>query len=97
MSILLQIHLHLLEQIHSLYPSISLATYLGDFLSIRLAIMTLPKTFKQAVFKETGGPLIIEDAQLTPPNKGEVLVKVEACGVCFSDIFAQNNILGGGL
>ena len=59
--------------------------------------MTLPKTFKQAVFKEAGGPLIIEDAQLTPPNKGEVLVKVEACGVCFSDVFAQNNILGGGL
>lgn len=59
--------------------------------------MTLPKTFKQAVFKEAGGALIIEDAELTPPNKGEVLVKVEACGVCFSDMFAQNNILGGGL
>ncbi|KAL9626956.1 MAG: hypothetical protein Q9204_006914 [Flavoplaca sp. TL-2023a] len=30
------------------------------------------------------------------PAKGEVLVKVEACGVYFSDIFAQNNIMGGG-
>ena len=59
--------------------------------------MTLPKTFKQAVFKEAGGPLIVEDAQLTPPNKEEVLVKIEACGVCFSDVFAQNNIMGGGL
>lgn len=59
--------------------------------------MGLPKTYKQAVFKEQGGPLIVEEAELTPPGKGEVLVKVEACGVCFSDVFAQKNILGGGL
>lgn len=59
--------------------------------------MGLPKTFKQAVFREAGSPLAVENAQLTPPGKGEILVKVEACGVCFSDMFAQNNILGGGL
>lgn len=33
---------------------------------------------------------------MTLPGPGEVLVKVEACGVCFSDMFAQNNIMGGG-
>ena len=59
--------------------------------------MSLPQTYKQAVFKEQGAPLTLEDAQLTPPGKEEVLVKVEACGVCFSDMFAQNNIMGGGL
>lgn len=59
--------------------------------------MSLPKTFKQAVFKEAGAPLTVEDAHLTLPGKGEILVKVEACGVCFSDMFAQNNIMGGGL
>lgn len=59
--------------------------------------MSLPQTYKQAVFKEQGASLIVEDAELTPPGKGEVLVKVEACGVCFSDMFAQNNIMGGGL
>ena len=59
--------------------------------------MSLPKTYKQAVFKQQGAPLAIEDAELTPPGHGEVLVKVEACGVCFSDMFAQNNIMGGGL
>ncbi|MCJ1348261.1 hypothetical protein MMC31_006492, partial [Peltigera leucophlebia] len=58
--------------------------------------MSLPQTYKQAVFKEQGASLIVEDAELTPPGKGEVLVKVEACGVCFSDVFAQNNIMGGG-
>ena len=59
--------------------------------------MSLPKSFKQAVFKTAGAPLTIEEVELTPPGKGEVLVKVEACGVCFSDMFAQNNIMGAGL
>ena len=59
--------------------------------------MSLPQTYQQAVFKEADAPLTIEDVKLTPPGKGEVLVKVEACGVCFSDMFAQKNIMGGGL
>lgn len=59
--------------------------------------MSLPPTYKHAVFTEAGAPLTIEDTTLTPPGHGEVLVKVEACGVCFSDMFAQNNIMGGGL
>lgn len=59
--------------------------------------MTIPQTFKQAVFKSAGTPLVIEEAPLTPPGPNEILVKVEACGVCFSDVFAQNNVMGGGL
>jgi Zn-dependent alcohol dehydrogenase len=59
--------------------------------------MSLPKTYKHAVFKQQGAPLVIEDAELSLPSKGELLVKVEACGVCFSDMFAQHNIMGGGL
>ena len=59
--------------------------------------MSLPESFKQAVFREAGAPLTIEEVKLTPPSSGEVLVKVEACGVCFSDIYAQNNVMGGGL
>ncbi|KAI1097406.1 putative alcohol dehydrogenase, partial [Jackrogersella minutella] len=58
--------------------------------------MSLPKTFKQAVFRAQGQPLTIEQAPLKLPGAGELLVKVEACGVCFSDLFAQNNIMGGG-
>lgn len=59
--------------------------------------MSLPQTFKQAVFQSVGTPLVIEEAPLTPPGPNEILVKVEACGVCFSDMFAQNNVMGGGL
>lgn len=58
--------------------------------------MTLPKTFKQAAFKSQGADLTVEDAELQMPGSGEVLVKVEACGVCFSDMFAQHNVMGGG-
>lgn len=59
--------------------------------------MSLPKIFRQAVFKEVGGPLVIEEANLTPPAQGEILVQVEACGVCFSDTIAQHDYMGGGL
>ncbi|KAF7115478.1 hypothetical protein CNMCM5793_002436 [Aspergillus hiratsukae] len=55
-----------------------------------------PQTYKQAFFKSAGAPLVIEETPLTPPGPNEILVKVEACGVCFSDVFAQNNVMGGG-
>jgi hypothetical protein len=59
--------------------------------------MTLPSHYKRAAFKEAGAPLTIEEVELTLPNPGEVLVKVEACGVCFSDTVAQARGLGGKL
>lgn len=59
--------------------------------------MSLPKTFKHAVFKEKGGPLVVEETELKSPVKGEILIKVEACGVCHSDSLAQNNAYGAGL
>ncbi|KAH8428590.1 uncharacterized protein LDX57_006286 [Aspergillus melleus] len=58
--------------------------------------MALPQTYKQAVFKSLGAPLVIEEVPMTPPGPNEILVKVEACGVCYSDMFAQNNIMGAG-
>ncbi|CAJ2514121.1 Uu.00g022400.m01.CDS01 [Anthostomella pinea] len=58
--------------------------------------MSLPKTYKRAVFTEKGKPLSIEQTPMKLPGDGEVLVKVEACGVCHSDMFAQQNIFGAG-
>ncbi|PYI17473.1 zinc-binding dehydrogenase [Aspergillus violaceofuscus CBS 115571] len=58
--------------------------------------MSLPATFKQAVFHSAGSSLIIEESPLTPPGDRQLLVKVEACGVCSSDRWAQNNVMGGG-
>lgn len=51
--------------------------------------MSLPKTFKKAVFNELGARLSIEDAPLQLPSRHEVLIKVEACGVCHSDTAVQ--------
>ena len=59
--------------------------------------MSLPKTFKKAVFTEVGSRLTIVEAPVLLPGKNEVLVKVEACGVCHSDVFTQKNAFGVGL
>ena len=40
---------------------------------------------KAAVLYEPGQPLRVEDVQLSPPQAGEVLVRVGAAGVCHSD------------
>ncbi|KAK3378638.1 chaperonin 10-like protein [Lasiosphaeria ovina] len=58
--------------------------------------MSLPKTYKQAAFKVKGEPLVVGDVPLTLPGPGEILIKVEACGVCYSDMYAQFDGMGGG-
>ncbi|KAH6672837.1 putative alcohol dehydrogenase [Halenospora varia] len=58
--------------------------------------MSLPATYKQAAFLKQGEPLTIQEVPLSLPAAGEILVKVEACGVCFSDMYAQHNVMGGG-
>ncbi len=52
--------------------------------------MSLPRTYKRAVFERAGGPLTIEETEVALPGGGEILVKVEACGVCYSDTISQN-------
>ena len=58
---------------------------------------SFPATYKQAVFTSAGGPLTIQETPLVLPSNNEVLVKVEACGVCHSDLGVQMNIFGVGL
>src|SRR5689334_1441148 len=45
---------------------------------------------KAAVVHELGAPLSIEDVPLPAPGPGEVLVKVEASGLCHTDIHAAH-------
>lgn len=42
-------------------------------------------TMRAAVLREAGMPLTIEDVDLAPPRVGEIVVRVEASGVCHSD------------
>lgn len=44
-----------------------------------------PKTCKAAVCEGPGQKLVLKDVELKEPIPGEVLIKTEACGVCFSD------------
>ncbi|GAA5977942.1 hypothetical protein JCM10908_004171 [Rhodotorula pacifica] len=52
----------------------------------------IPKTAPAVVFEECNGPIVYkEDHKVTQPNElkpGEVLVKIEATGVCHTDLHA---------
>jgi Zn-dependent alcohol dehydrogenase len=41
---------------------------------------------KAAVLREVGSPLTLEDVELDEPRAGEVRVRIEAAGVCHSDL-----------
>jgi Zn-dependent alcohol dehydrogenase len=41
---------------------------------------------RAAVLREIGAPLTLEDVELDEPRAGEVLVRIEAAGVCHSDL-----------
>ena len=44
---------------------------------------------KAAVFEETG-KLSVQDKPVPALNSGDVLIKVELCGICASDLAALN-------
>ena len=41
---------------------------------------------KAMVLREIGRPLVLEERPIPVPGKGEILVRVEACGVCRTDL-----------
>ena len=56
--------------------------------------MSLPKTYRAArVLKLGEGPQMVS-VPLQLPGPGQVLVKVLACGVCFSDLVLAQGHLG---
>uniref|UniRef100_UPI0013D9837F alcohol dehydrogenase catalytic domain-containing protein n=1 Tax=Sandarakinorhabdus rubra TaxID=2672568 RepID=UPI0013D9837F len=46
-------------------------------------------TTRAAVLRQRGGPYAIEPVELAEPGPGQVLVKIAACGICFTDIGVQ--------
>ncbi|HMO47057.1 MAG TPA: alcohol dehydrogenase AdhP [Rubrivivax sp.] len=48
----------------------------------------MDKTMKAAVVRAFGQPLAIEEVAVPRPASGEILVKVQACGVCHTDLHA---------
>lgn len=45
---------------------------------------------RAAILRAQGAPLVVEPAELAPPQTGEVLVEVKAAGVCHSDLHATS-------
>jgi S-(hydroxymethyl)glutathione dehydrogenase/alcohol dehydrogenase len=43
-----------------------------------------------AVLEEFGAPLAVQEVQLDEPRAGEVLVRLEACGVCHTDMYTAS-------
>jgi Zn-dependent alcohol dehydrogenase len=41
---------------------------------------------RAAVLREVGAPLQVEEVELDEPGPGEVTVRIEAAGVCHSDL-----------
>lgn len=48
----------------------------------------MDRTMKAAVVYAFGQPLVIEEVPVPRPGPGDVLVKIEACGVCHTDLHA---------
>ncbi|KAI8823956.1 GroES-like protein [Fimicolochytrium jonesii] len=59
------------------------------------ATQSLPKTYKAAEIAEKGAPFKIVEKNLEQPKDSEVLIKVEACGVCHSDVIAKESYFPG--
>ena len=45
---------------------------------------------RAAVLEEFGKPLVVQDIDIAAPKAGEVLVKVQACGVCHTDLYTAS-------
>lgn len=50
---------------------------------------------KAAQIKEKGGKFVIVDLDKPNPKENEVLIKVEACGICHSDAFVKDGTFPG--
>src|SRR3954454_22024856 len=45
---------------------------------------------RAAVLEEFGKPLVVQELELADPRAGEVLVRLEACGVCQTDLYTAS-------
>jgi Zn-dependent alcohol dehydrogenase len=46
-----------------------------------------------AICRELNKPVVVEEISVEPPKRGEVTIKLGACGVCHSDLSATNGTL----
>ncbi len=59
---------------------------LGILNDLKGMIMLIPKSMKAALLKDYHRPLELVDMPVPKPAEGEVLIQVEASGLCFTDV-----------
>jgi S-(hydroxymethyl)glutathione dehydrogenase / alcohol dehydrogenase len=47
---------------------------------------------KAAVLEEFAQPLVVQEVDLAEPGPGEVLIRLEACGVCHTDMYTASGV-----
>ncbi len=47
---------------------------------------------RAAVLEEFARPLVVQEVELAGPKAGEVLVRIEACGVCHTDLYTASGV-----
>jgi 2-desacetyl-2-hydroxyethyl bacteriochlorophyllide A dehydrogenase len=57
-------------------------------------MMEVPTHGLAVVIPDVGAPLELADSPVRPPAPGEALVRIEACGVCGSDVFLHDGGFG---
>jgi Zn-dependent alcohol dehydrogenase len=51
------------------------------------------KSARAVICREMGKPVVVEHITVQPPKRGEVMIKLAACGVCHSDLSATNGTI----
>ena len=53
----------------------------------------MAQTARAVVCREMNKPVVVEHITVDSPKRGEVLIKLAACGVCHSDLSATNGTI----
>ena len=53
----------------------------------------MTQTGKAVLCRETGKTVVVETVHFDPPQRDEVMLQIEACGVCHSDLSAVNGTI----
>jgi S-(hydroxymethyl)glutathione dehydrogenase/alcohol dehydrogenase len=56
------------------------------------ALHTFGMKIRAAVLEEFAKPMVVQELDLAEPRAGEVLVRLEACGVCHTDLFTASGV-----
>src|SRR6185369_8856599 len=53
----------------------------------------MPHKSKAAICRELNKPVVVETISVDGPKRGEVTIRIAACGVCHSDLSATNGTI----